>query len=46
MKKIIKKVYNKIGKERLIIIFLVIVSLFPLYLPGFLYTHDRNYSFI
>lgn len=35
-----KKIINIFKKEYIIIAILVIISLFPLYMPGFLYTHD------
>lgn len=35
-----KKLISKLNKEYIIIICVVIISLFPLYFPGFLYTHD------
>lgn len=39
MKKFINKLKN-IEKEKIVIIILVILSMFPLYYPGFIYTHD------
>lgn len=35
-----KKLIKFFEKEKIIIIIVVIMSLFPLYIPGFLYTHD------
>ena len=35
-----KKLISKLNKEYIIIACIVIISLFPLYFPGFLYTHD------
>lgn len=35
-----EKLINYIGKEKILIIVAVIISLFPLFIPGFLYTHD------
>lgn len=35
-----KKINNFLKKEYIVIAILVIISLFPLYFPGFLYTHD------